>query len=106
MRIKRLTEAEFTAQVLQYAKLRGWRSAHFRAARLANGSWRTPVQGDGAGFPDLVLVRAKRIVVAELKVGAPVAENQTEWLAAFRAANVPAYLWRPCDWDEILEVLQ
>src|SRR5215813_9770420 len=38
------------------------------AAEAATG-WRTAVSGDGAGFPDLLLVRAERLVVAELKVG-------------------------------------
>jgi len=46
----RVTEAEFLAQVLAYARLHGWRAVHFRAARVGTG-WRTAVQGDGAGFP-------------------------------------------------------
>lgn len=100
----KLTEAQFTTQVIQYAKLCGWRVAHFRAAKTAKG-WRTPVQGDGAGFPDLVLLRRGQIVVAELKVGGTLATKQTEWLAAFCEANVTTYLWRPSDWEQIQAVL-
>jgi len=99
-----ITEAEFTAQVIAFARLHGWRVAHFRAARTAKG-WRTPVQGDGKGFPDLILV-SKCVIVAELKVGSnkPTAE-QDAWLWAFTLAGVPAYIWRPSDWDEIELVL-
>jgi hypothetical protein len=68
LRLPGITESEFLDQVLQYAKLRGWRSAHFRPAKTIDG-WRTPVSGDGKGFPDLLLVRGDRVIVAELKVG-------------------------------------
>jgi hypothetical protein len=100
------TEAAFTAQVIGYARLMGWRSAHFRPGMNARGQWMTAVQGDGAGFPDLILARGPRLVVAELKVGRnkPTAE-QKKWLAAFEAAGVPAYTWRPADWPEIEDVL-
>jgi hypothetical protein len=52
-RVPPITEAAFLRQVLDLAKLRGWRTAHFRPAQTSRG-WRTAVQGDGAGFPDLV----------------------------------------------------
>lgn len=97
----KVTEAEFTTQVLKLAKLRGWRSAHFRPAETKKG-WRTAVQGDGKGFPDLVLLRGEDIIVAELKVGRnkPTTE-QEEWLEAFNRANVSAWVWTPNDWPEI-----
>ena len=99
------SEAEFAAQVIALARLRGWLVAHFRPARTAAG-WRTAVQGDGAGFPDLVLTRRPprpgRLVVAELKAGRNAATGgQAEWLAAFRAAGAEAHVWRPGDWDRI-----
>jgi hypothetical protein len=56
IKLPTITEAEFLAQVLQLAKLCGWLTAHFRPAKTAHG-WRTAVQGDGAGWPDLVLLR-------------------------------------------------
>lgn len=98
------SEAEFTTQVIRLARACGWVAAHFRPARTAGG-WRTAVQGD-AGFPDLILVRAKRVVVAELKVkrGRP-KPSQFRWLECFRAANVEAHLWRPENWDEIEKIL-
>jgi hypothetical protein len=54
--------------ILDAAKVLHWRCAHFRAARTVHG-WRTPVEGDGAGFPDAVLVhpRTGRCWFVELK---------------------------------------
>lgn len=49
-----MTEAELLAAILELARLRGWRTAHFCPARTARG-WRTAVAGDGEGFPDLVI---------------------------------------------------
>ena len=99
------TEAEFTAQVLEYARLRGWRTIHLRPARTARG-WRTAVQGDGAGFPDVLALRGGRVVVAELKVARNVAtEAQEAWLAAWREAGAEVFLWTPDAWAEIERVL-
>lgn len=101
----KLSEDDFTAQVLAYAKAMGWRTAHFRPAQTARG-WRTAVQGDGKGFPDLVLVR-ERTVVAELKVGCNVpSAEQLAWIKAFVGARVEAYMWWPEDWPEIEKVLK
>ncbi len=49
------TEAQMARAIIAAARFTGWRVAHFRPARTIHG-WRTPVQGDGAGFPDLVLL--------------------------------------------------
>lgn len=100
-----ITEVAFTDQVLELARIFGWRTAHFRAAMTKRG-WRTPVQGDGKGFPDLLLIR-DRVIVAELKVGRnkPTAE-QVAWLDGFRKAGAEAYLWTPTDWDDITRILR
>jgi hypothetical protein len=112
-----ISEADWQKVVLDYSGLMGWRRAHFRAARTARG-FRTPVEADGAGFPDLVLVRAPELVFAELKAErGRTSPAQREWLAALRgvagalaAANVltlaseprvDVYEWRPSDWPEV-----
>jgi hypothetical protein len=104
-KLKAVTEREFTDQVLRLARLYRWRTAHFRPARTEAG-WRTAVSGDGKGFPDLVLVRGMRILVAELKVDKnnPTPE-QSAWLEAFRKTSAEVYLWRPTDWSEIESVI-
>jgi hypothetical protein len=101
------TEAEFTAQVLALAALRGWRCFHARPARTAVG-WRTAVQGNGAGgFPDLILIRGDSMLVVELKVKRGKATpDQLAWLDAFRAAGIFAAIWRPSDWPLIEMILE
>lgn len=100
-----MTEREFQSQVVALARILGWRVHHTRPARTASG-WRTPIQGD-AGWPDLVLLRGSRLVVAELKVGRnrPTAE-QAAWLEALNKAIAEVYLWTPLDWDEIERLLR
>jgi len=100
------TEEDFLAQVLDLAKLYKWRRAHFRPARTQAG-WRTPVQGDGIGFPDLVLVKPPRLIIAELKSDTgKVSPDQELWLKAFAALPyVETWVWRPRDWDDIVDTL-
>ena len=103
----KITEAQFLAQVIQLAKLRSWRVAHFRPAMTRTGRWVTAVQGDGKGFPDLLLLRGKTQIVCELKVGnRGLTEEQQEWIAAFQETGVRAYCWRPSDWDSIEWILE
>lgn len=104
----RLSEREWQRQVLEYARLRGWRAAHFRPARISGGRWRTPVAADGAGFPDLVLARGGRVIFAELKAeGGRLSAEQRAWLEALReAGGVEVHVWRPKQWDEVEEVLR
>jgi len=99
-----ITEEAFKAQILKLAGYLGWRTAHFRPAMTKRG-WRTAVQGDGAGFPDLVLVRPPRLIFAELKSakGKPSPE-QVAWLSCLwecERESLETYVWRPADIEEI-----
>jgi len=95
---RHIAEAELQAAVIDLARYRGWRVAPFRPARTAAG-WRTPVAADGAGFPDLVLVR-ERLVFAELKAErGRLGPAQSVWLAALEAAGAEAHVWTPADWQ-------
>ena len=62
---KHITEDDLLGNVIHAARIHGWLVHHCRAARTADG-WRTPVQGN-RGFPDLVLAKPGRLVLAELK---------------------------------------
>ena len=103
-----MSEAVWTTHAIALAQSLGYLCAHFRPAQTKRGLWRTAVQGDGAGFPDLVLVRPSdgRCVIAELKAerGRPSPE-QLVWLAAFRAAGIPTFVWRPSDRETMLKEL-
>lgn len=101
-----MTEAQFTTAVLELARILGWRSAHFRPAQTKHG-WRTAVQGDGKGFPDLVLLRRDRVVIAELKVGKnKPTDEQEAWLAAWQKTGASVWVWTPDDWPNIETVLR
>jgi hypothetical protein len=101
-----LTEKELLACVIETAHIYGWKVAHFRSVPVKRGKrvvWETPVQADGAGFPDLCMVRGSKIIFAELKVGKNKASSEQEdWLIALDAVSedVDAYLWREKDWLE------
>lgn len=101
-----LTEAQFLSLVIDLAHLLRWKVAHFRPAFTGRG-WRTPVQGDGAGFPDLVMVRGDRLIAAELKreVGGHLTAEQDAWLADFAGTGAEVFVWRPSDVDVIAETL-
>jgi hypothetical protein len=113
-------EEAFQQQVIDLAHLYGWRVAHFRPARTDRG-WRTPVAADGAGFPDLVLVRDAEIIFAELKTDkGRLRDEQAVWIAALEHVSaalavlmdwaadcaparpaVDVFVWRPSDFDGI-----
>lgn len=99
------TEAGFQAAVIAYAQLKGWRVAHFRPARTNKG-WITPVAADGAGFPDLVMVRRGLLLFAELKAeNGRLTDQQMDWIDDLGAA-APVRIWRPSDWPEIERMLR
>jgi len=89
------TEEEFQAEVVAFAKRHGWDYYHTRNSRKSV-----------AGFPDLVLIRATVLLVAELKVGdnKPTAP-QLRWRELFMGVGVPAFIWRPSDWPLIHTIL-
>ena len=81
-------ESELQADTIRRAQGHGFLVAHFRAVKQQrrDGTTRylTPVQADGAGFPDLVMVRGDTLVVAELKkAGQKPKPEQVEWLQRF-----------------------
>jgi len=100
-----LREADWQEQVTDLARLHGWLYVHHRPARTEKG-WRTPVQGPlGKGWPDLVLVR-ERVLFVELKRdGGGLRPEQVLVIDALRAAGADVRVWRPRDWDEVVETL-
>jgi hypothetical protein len=102
-----VTEDELLSAVLDMAALFKWRTLHIRPARTEHG-WRSPVQGDGAGFPDLLLLR-ERLVFAELKSErGSLSVDQQDWMFALGEIDAERYVWRPKDWEsgEIEKVLR
>ena len=102
-----ISEREFLDSVIDLAHVFGYLVAHFRPAMTKHG-WRTAVAGDGAGYPDLCLVKSERLIYAELKSNkGKVTEQQQRWLGVLKATGkCDVYVWRPCDFQSIVEVLR
>lgn len=107
------SESAFQDAVAEFARTVGWRVAHFRPGAVRNGKFVTPVQYDGAGFPDLVMTRRGAIVFAELKRKGVrrISDTQGLWrdelVQAMLQNPLVAYrVWNPLDWDDIEAVLR
>jgi hypothetical protein len=88
-----LLEKDLQRAVIDLAHLMGWRVAHFRPAQTARG-WRTAVEADGKGFPDLVLTRGGRVMFRELKCnGGKASPEQEQWLRDLTAGGQDAGVW-------------
>jgi hypothetical protein len=72
-----------------------------------NGTWVTAVQGDGEGFPDLIMLRHNRRIMAELKAAkGKVTPKQEAWLESAKQADIEVYVWRPSDIETIEKILR
>lgn len=103
-----MTEAQFQLAVLELAGYCGWKRQHSKKVRVRrpDGScyYATPVDGD-KGYPDLTLARDGRILIVELKTDSgTLKKDQVDWSVAI--GPVHYRLWRPRDWDEIVEELK
>lgn len=102
------SEAQFQQQVTGLANLRGWEWMHIQPGLNERGFYRTPVSGSlGAGWPDLVLVKGERILFVELKAEKGKVTGLQEQVLGIlgQARYIEVYVWRPSDWETILEVL-
>ena len=103
---KRESEADFQRWVIEQAQARGGRVHATRPARTKKG-WRTPIQGD-KGFPDLVPVHPeqKRLIFAEVKRdGDKRTPAQEDWYCWLFQTKAEVYIWRPGDWETIVDIL-
>lgn len=91
-----IKEKRWREQVVTWATRADW---------LVYFTWRST--HSPAGFPDLVLVRDGRLVVAELKTEhAPEPKGlQAAWLAALRECGIEVFVWRPHHEAQVRRVL-
>ncbi|HEY1690013.1 MAG TPA: VRR-NUC domain-containing protein [Solirubrobacteraceae bacterium] len=96
--VHKQAEAQFEAAIVQLAKLNGWLTYHTYDS-----------QRSSPGFPDLVLIRDRVLIVAELKSEkGHLTGSQVEWIEAFQAIDceeIFVRVWRPADWPEIERLL-
>ena len=91
-----VTEKQWQKDVRDAALVYGWLFFHH---------WTSMHSADG--FPDCVMLRGNRLVVAELKrEGREPTEAQLRWLQAFRESGAEAYVWRPSDTEWMHEALK
>jgi hypothetical protein len=84
------------ADVTALAKLLGWKVFHQWLSIRSESGW-----------PDLTLVRPPRLVFAELKTERgklTLAQDQT--LDLLVACGAEVYVWRPYEWDEVVQTLK
>ena len=104
-----VSEEYFFDQVLELAHDCGYILAHFRPARTKYG-WVTAVAGDGRGFPDCIITKLGRTIIAELKTNSRKSKlsiEQARWLLILRRTpGLEVFIWRPRQWDRIVSILQ
>ena len=100
-------EADLQDAIIDIARVLGYRVAHFRPA-LTDKGWRTPVSGDGKGFPDLELAHAQkhRTLYIECKSEkGRLSPEQNRWLMVLALAGNECYIIKPSEWEYIKDVL-
>ena len=89
-------EQTFQREVQEFARANEWIDWHVLRSK-----------GMRAGFPDLVLLREPDCLWIELKApNGKVTTAQKEMHVMLRACGQTIYVWKPEDWDEIVEVLK
>lgn len=90
-------ERDFQRSVVDLATLKGYRVFHDMDSRR-----------NVAGVPDLLMVKAPRVLFAELKAErGRLSADQRGWLDELeRCTEVHTFVWRPGDWSQIQEVLR
>ena len=101
--LRAIKEREWQKHVMELAATYGWLYYHAPDNKPVNGR----IQNITAGFPDLVLVKAPRIVYAELKrETGKLSPMQEKWLYLLRACGQEAYVWRPSNLNEVIKILK
>lgn len=111
-----MSERAFQSAVLDYAERLNWKTAHFhdsrREVRRRDGSKQMIGDKAAAGFPDLVMIRDRRMIFAELKTETgKLSAAQAEWEQALdffadMTDGVEYFVWRPAHWPLIERVLR
>jgi hypothetical protein len=103
-----VTEKELLGAVVELARALGWRVARFPKVPVKYPAqpvrWMTPVEADGKGWLDLLLLRERPLAV-EIKAREDsydrrLPDAQQAWYDAWRVAGVRAFVWTPEDWRD------
>lgn len=91
-----MSEKEWQAKVVEFARWNGWHVYHPYYSRRSEPGW-----------PDLSMIRNGRLVFVELKTrtGRITADQHRVLSLLDECAGVEVYLWRPNDWPDVMRVL-
>lgn len=93
------SEKDLTKMVRSLLSTSGWLTVHFHDSRRQVQPGVFVGDNSAKGFPDIVALRGKRLLVAELKSQTgKLRKEQPAWLDAFSEAGAEVYLWRPDHW--------
>ena len=92
---KYISEKKFQDNVIQLARTCQWKIYHPYDSRMSVG----------AGYPDLTLVKNKVLFVELKRQTGRLTPRQKHWRDALLYAGAHWRLWRPSDWDEIVQEL-
>jgi hypothetical protein len=109
-RLRELSEDEFRGQVNDVAGIYGWSWMFVKPLRAAGGIWKTPTFGPlGKGWPDTTYIRDRdgRTVYVEFKrETGELSPDQVRVIEYLGRAGCEVYVWRPSDFDRIVEALR
>lgn len=93
----KVTEAQFLRQVRDLSRMLGWSTFHPFLSKWSERGW-----------PDIVLCRPPRLILAELKSDrGTLTADQERWQELLRACpGVEVAVWRPVDLQAIAELLR
>ena len=92
-----ITENQFESQIRDLAEMFHWRYYHPFLSKWSERGW-----------PDIVLLRAPRLILAELKSDkGKLSIHQARWLWELRKVrNIEVKIWRPRHIERIAECLR
>lgn len=89
--------------IIDLAHTHRWRVAHFASVpitRRGKTFYATPVEADGAGWPDLFCVRGDRAVAIEVKGdGDRIRPEQEAWLMLLNGAGIETWICTSNVWE-------
>ena len=92
----KISEKNFEQLVKELARVNNW--LYYHTYRSTHST---------TGFPDCVFVRGNDLLFAELKTEkGKVSPFQQQWLDTLANTQIPVYIWRPSDYEEICELLK
>lgn len=100
-----VSEQAFQQQVVELARVCRWRTMHVRRTVGRGRTWTTSTSV--TGWPDLAIWRPGQFLLVELKSDTgKVTPDQQRVLSSLCAAGVDVRVWRPKDWEQIVETLR